>query len=255
MKKLGFLLGLVCSTSLFAAGSVDFLEVNDDVVLFSTSDAKTHSLPSCVGAGNSALWSVSLTTDSGRAIYSVLLTAMAKGSDLGIEIATAGDCAAFNEYERAKRVTLAALSTQGNGDSATTVGLYNFSGEERIGTFLGTWRDGNFDQIYYTTQLGGYRPLSLGRNYYYSPGIYYSDINCQGDAWSYRSGTRLHSPYVNGGRFFKTIGGKTLRLYKSYNNGTCINNDDERELYDIDEDAGVQIHEVCGEGPCVIRED
>ncbi|MGJ8682189.1 hypothetical protein [Paraglaciecola sp.] len=78
MKKFTcFLLSFVTFQA-FSSGTIDFLEVDNDVVLFSTTQAKTHTLPSFVPAENANLWSIPLTTESGRVTYSLILTVMAK---------------------------------------------------------------------------------------------------------------------------------------------------------------------------------
>ena len=98
---------LVCA--LFCAGvsaknKMDTLQVDNDVVVFATSEAKTHTLPACVAAESTELWSLSLATPSGRTNYNTLLVAMSNG--ITVKVESAGDCAVTAGIERAGRIWL-----------------------------------------------------------------------------------------------------------------------------------------------------
>jgi hypothetical protein len=118
--KYTLLLLLALSGSAIANGNVDFLEVDGDTVFFSTSGGKSHSLPSCVATDNSALWTLSLTSDSGRAMYSLVLTAMAKGDELAIDVVSQGNCTLIDGYEQAANVSLIPVdNSESSGSSAS----------------------------------------------------------------------------------------------------------------------------------------
>jgi hypothetical protein len=85
-----------------AAGKVDFLEVNAGVVVFTTSAPKTVNSPSCVLSEYAEKWSISLNTQSGRASYSMLVTAMSMGIPINIE--SANNCAVLDGVEQAQRI-------------------------------------------------------------------------------------------------------------------------------------------------------
>lgn len=102
MKKWILTLVAVFSGVTQAAGTVDFLEVDNDVVLFSTSEVKATNSPACVTAENANKWSISLATQSGRANYTMLVTALSMGIEVNVE--TAGDCADMAGLERATRI-------------------------------------------------------------------------------------------------------------------------------------------------------
>lgn len=106
MKKYLMLMSLILAGSAQAAGTIDYLEVDNDVVLFSTTEAKSAASPACVSADKADLWSASLSSDSGRAIYSLILTTMAKGEGVGLSITSAQDCAGKIGVERASNVSL-----------------------------------------------------------------------------------------------------------------------------------------------------
>ena len=97
---------LSTSFGINASGSINFLEVDNDVVLFSTSEAKVATSPACVAQENSNLWTVPLASDSGRAIYSLILTSIAKGEGVALNIESAQDCADKTGIERASKVSL-----------------------------------------------------------------------------------------------------------------------------------------------------
>jgi hypothetical protein len=104
MNKLICIITLLVVTSSHSAGTVDFLKIDKDIVLFSTTEVKTDASPTCVNAGNADKWAVSLKSESGRAIYSLLVTAMAK--DLGLDVESANDCADAEGLERASGVNM-----------------------------------------------------------------------------------------------------------------------------------------------------
>lgn len=92
----------VISLPVFAAGKVNYLDINQGIVMFSTDESKTVTSPSCVITANSSKWALSLNSENGRAIYSMLMTAMAIDMPIGVE--TAADCDGAEGYERPGRV-------------------------------------------------------------------------------------------------------------------------------------------------------
>lgn len=98
-------LAITMSSNLFAKGAVDFVEINKDIVVFSTTAEKTAVSPACVVPETSSQWTINLNSQSGRATYTMLITAMSTGNKVNIE--TAGDCGLIPGIERAKRVWFA----------------------------------------------------------------------------------------------------------------------------------------------------
>ncbi|WP_102796409.1 hypothetical protein [Bowmanella denitrificans] len=92
-----------------AAGTLDYLKVDGTVVQFSTTEPKP-AIPSlaCVADNMAQNWSVSLSNESGRAIYSLIVTAMSK--ELALDIVSAGDCGDKDGLERAGEVSIASLA-------------------------------------------------------------------------------------------------------------------------------------------------
>ncbi|MCV2883401.1 hypothetical protein OE749_01650 [Aestuariibacter sp. AA17] len=107
MRILAALASLSLSFSALSAGSLTTLDVQENVVFFETSETKATSL-SCVSADNAALYSLSLTSDSGKAMYAMLMTAMASGK--AIEVTSAGDCGVVDKVERAASIKFSEAS-------------------------------------------------------------------------------------------------------------------------------------------------
>ena len=98
MKKTIFSILFIASFNLYASAKVSFLSVKNDVVYFSIAADKEQTSPGCVAAENSDLWGVSLLETTGRAMYSIIVTAMAADHEISIE--TANDCEASAGFER-----------------------------------------------------------------------------------------------------------------------------------------------------------
>jgi len=105
MKKTLVLISLFIAGVVNASGSVDFLEVENGIVTFSTTDAKVAISPACVDPGNAKLWTLSLNSESGRANYSMLVTALS--NNLAVNVESAEDCAYTPGVERARRLWFA----------------------------------------------------------------------------------------------------------------------------------------------------
>ncbi|MCH2058018.1 MAG: hypothetical protein MK214_15675 [Thalassotalea sp.] len=93
-----------------ASGSIVSLKVDQNTVYFSTDEAKLNSSPSCVTPENSAFWTVSLESASGKAIYALLVTAAADNRQISID--SAEDCSNAAGFERASSVELGASSIE-----------------------------------------------------------------------------------------------------------------------------------------------
>jgi hypothetical protein len=112
MQKLIFFIPFLFASAAQAVGTVDFLKIDKDMVLFSTTVAKTNASPTCVTTDNADIWAVSLKSESGRAMYSLIVTAMAK--DLGLDVESANDCADAEGVERAGGVNMTPVVSEHN---------------------------------------------------------------------------------------------------------------------------------------------
>ena len=92
------------ASSVFAAALVDYLNVDGNAVHFSIAESKTQTPPQCAVAETNDKFAVSLNTEAGRAMYSLLITAMS--TKQGVSVKTAGDCADIAGIERASSVSI-----------------------------------------------------------------------------------------------------------------------------------------------------
>jgi hypothetical protein len=118
-----------------ASGTVDYLKVDEDVVYFSTTDTKTTVSPSCMVVDNADLWALSLTSGTGRAVYSLIITAIAK--DAAIEVESAGDCADAQGFKRPSSLAIspsAVIPTDTSGAVFKEV-AYGFYAKYSGGTY------------------------------------------------------------------------------------------------------------------------
>lgn len=124
MKRLLLLLSsLALSANAAAAGKVNYLNVNGDIVHFATDAAKAVASPGCVVADTSERFTMSLQTESGRGMYSLLVTAMA--SNLALEVESALDCAVSPGIERALGVSVAPVIEEKKSDKVSWAGYTN----------------------------------------------------------------------------------------------------------------------------------
>lgn len=88
----------------YAQNNIETLKVANDVVYFSTTEAKTHTSPNCMGAANNSIWTMPLNTVTGKASYAMLVASLEKNRPITVE--PANDCNAVAEYERAAHISL-----------------------------------------------------------------------------------------------------------------------------------------------------
>lgn len=101
---------LVCSVALVsvcnanAAGQVNSLEIKDNVVVFSTEEVKTATIPPCSYPVHSQKWAFSIDSTEGRNLYSSLLTANSVG--LAVTVESAQDCRDSAGIERPASISI-----------------------------------------------------------------------------------------------------------------------------------------------------
>lgn len=91
----------------FSAAPLNYLNVENNVVYFATSENKTETSPGCVIAETQNLWAISLASTEGRNLYRALLSANASGSN--IEVKTASDCQVTQGVERPLSIEIVLL--------------------------------------------------------------------------------------------------------------------------------------------------
>lgn len=245
MQKLIYALPALIMGATQAAGTIDQLKIDDDVVLFSTTEAKTHTLPACVSDEHAKLWSVSLQTDSGKAMYALILNAMSQGS--GLTVDSAADCANRNGVERAKGVDIT-VATQ-EAEKHTSLNIYKADGI-KIGTLV--------------SPVGPYR-------WYYSDSettdgvkymdnqssatLYFASEDCSGNphvgSAQAPSGKLVRNPFYNNNKFY-TGGSSSIIDAESHlhsSSGECIIKSMRFSSYQLVEVE----HPICGAHACVLK--
>lgn len=102
-RKIQLLVLCLFSLQSFANGELQSLKVDGNIVLFSLSGGKEMTSPDCVQSGNENLWSLSLDSASGKAMYSLLVAASA--GENTITPSSALDCEAINGVERVRSLS------------------------------------------------------------------------------------------------------------------------------------------------------
>lgn len=234
---------LLFSPVALAGGKLTDLQIDKEVVIFSTTQIKPLPNLACVANDAADKWTASLKTESGRAIYSLLVTALSK--NLALEVSGAGDCADKDGIERSEGVKLLMVSTP-VVSQAKTVGMYKADGVTRIGTVINIVRN---NEWYYADQAG----VQTAKNYYLkNDHIYFSEVGCKGIALGDGSKAVRHSSY-NGGRFYLADTSSPSQPIKSQMDHTGHCSDYRNSI------AGFKLIEgedpLCGANTCLIKED
>jgi hypothetical protein len=154
------------SSPVWAAGSLNYLDVNQGVVYFSTEQAKIATSPTCVDAAQAEKWALSLESDNGRAMYSMLMTAMATRMKIGVE--TASDCNAVTGFERPLRVWFDASGVPSETSAVETVTAY-----KPVAYGKREYSSNYYCRVYSTLK----NPSNL--NYMYANNSSYQDCECR----------------------------------------------------------------------------
>ncbi|MGJ8681718.1 hypothetical protein [Paraglaciecola sp.] len=256
MKKVFTLLTVFISVVSNAAGTIDFLEVDNDVVLFSTTEAKIGVRPNCVTEENEGLWSTSLASDSGRAMYSLILTAAASQGNMALTVESAGDCSVSSGYERVEKLNLVVASQALGANSSGrgfSIGVYQGDGETRVGTLIDI-DDSN--QVW--TYIDDDPTRSVKSVSYEMPPrrtFYYSGENCQGTRFNNSSGIQSGE---SGGLFIsegESIGNRTYRSRWHSSLNSCDTYSSEKIHSNGTHLIVPYTDEVCGVDICVLKQD
>ena len=137
-----------------AAAHITYLDINEGTVVFSTDEAKSASSPACMASANADKWAVSLSTDDGRAIYTLLMTAMA--TQMTVDVQSAGDCADKAGYERPVRVWTLPTVT-----AATTMATETVLKPVAFGRYENDWQGNANCSIQKTLQSSASQPYMV----------------------------------------------------------------------------------------------
>lgn len=251
MKYLVSALSILLFSHAQAAGTVDYLKIDKDVVLFSTTETNSAASPTCVANENTGIWSASLRSESGRAMYALLTTAVAKNMD--VEVTSANDCADADEFERAEAVDLVFSDSESTA-SDSGVGLYKGDGVTRLGTVIGMGPEAN--SFYYASTEDQNSALFIENfmpDQSTNKPIFFSGANCTGTKYyPYTPNLVLSKPALNGGEVYYSSATRASRTYKSnFYSTACIANSGTVNTYTL----SVYNHPVCGNKPCIVRSE
>lgn len=243
LKPMSVLLMLVViySGQLFA-NEINYLNVEGSIVYFSTSASKASTAPTCAAPSTNEQYAVSLNNESGKALYSLLITAMA--SKQGVNVASARDCADVAGFERALGVSISPVSA--SSGSSSDLYLYLADGTE-LGLIAGNEINNKVSYLSSdNTHHFLYTSLPL-----VSPEVFFEGADCTGRAGVVSRGVSGHHSF-NGGNLFYANSRISLNINSKLNeSGTCDTHVESVYLYyasTLDYN-----HHVCGTKLCVIK--
>ncbi|MDF2176855.1 hypothetical protein P2G88_01140 [Aliiglaciecola sp. CAU 1673] len=242
------LLGMI--TPGFAAGHIDYLNVFGNTVIFSTNASKNTTSPSCVAVEHQDNWAVSLQSENGRAVYSLLITAMA--GKLPIDVISAQDCADSDGIERPSSVVLTQLNIP-SSSVVKNIQLYKNDGETLVGRVI-DFNDKNFTLVYLPPgenyNVSFYKPPAV------SPTLYYLQPDCLGTPYTFGGMQVFYTPGFNDSRYFRTEGSNQLNTFHSSRTSPDIcENITPKDQYLFKVDFSYYEDNTCGAAPCVIKEE
>lgn len=261
MKAIRILLSTLCVcliTPFFAnaAGQINYLNIDNDAVYFSLNEDKAESSPSCVAADTAEQFAVSLRTEVGRAMYSLLITAMS--SEQAVSVKSALDCVDVEGFERAKAVSIVpTISTASSGSKAMY--LYKGDGVTKLGRILNT--TGNINLFWYfpvddNTQILTYHNKNW-LTYKTSYSLYFKESECEGTAYIYNYGAStpyyVQNPSFNSGGLLSHQWNEYMTPQSIlYANGTCA-------AYSASGKTSSRlaphVDPLCGDTPCTFKEE
>ena len=163
-----------------AAAQVNYLNVDGDTVHFSTAEAKSQTPPQCAVADTNDRFAVSLNTEAGRAMYSLLVTAMA--SKQGVSVESAQDCADAEGVERAKAVSIVPEVQEVNGKGKALY-LYTNDGATKLGRILSHENTSGNNFIYYVDENNNAVIKKYSNTAVQTQHIYYTNYGCTGTGY------------------------------------------------------------------------
>lgn len=245
--KIGTLFSILTVAST-QAQQINYLNVEGSDVYFSTTTSKAASAPSCAAAATNEQYAISLNTESGKAIYSLLITAMA--SKQGVNVLSANDCADVTGVERAKGVSMVPVTVH---DSAKGVYLYTGDGITKLGPIISSTSTSGYGVTYLANQSD--RKLSVYNHPGVSGTLYFTTHDCSGTAYSSNRNRVFYNPGLESGRYMTTYGSKRVAVERPSqlsNNGTCTQNTmSSTTLYEVKP----YNDPICGDFPCTIKEE
>jgi hypothetical protein len=253
MKYYALIITFLLSSGAYAAAKVNYLNVEGDIVVFTTDEIKTATSPSCVMTATAQQWSVSLTSPSGRTLYSLLATSLAGG--LNVTVTSANDCSDLAGIEKALSITVEPIETASTtpknpSASGSVLYLYKGDGVTKLGPII-NYTNGH---LFYSDpteprMIQGHR--LQGRK---SGGFFYATEDCSSEAFATGANAIGYDLTLNGGTYYKTGGQYTSRQMKAMLNGSgeCqIIGSNNYNTYTVDFSY---VDPLCGEHACMVKE-
>ncbi|WDE04083.1 hypothetical protein SG34_022385 [Thalassomonas viridans] len=251
-------LGLSLSAVMFsfnvlAAAKVSYLNVDGDNVHFATAEAKAVASPSCVAAETSERFAVSLRTEAGRAMYSLLITAMSSGQP--VTVISGQDCADVFGLERAQSVSISP-EVADSSSAGKPLSLYKGDGVTKLGRIVGP--GANVNTLYYLPveneiEIKAYynKPFLTTKTLY---SLYFESQDCSGDSYGSSPNGQTYAKYngVDGVKMYRYSGSKHFQYQSVSNSNGC------RALSATSSQTHYlwvpYVDALCGESACLIKE-
>ncbi|MBQ4880066.1 hypothetical protein J8M21_22910 [Pseudoalteromonas luteoviolacea] len=248
MRSFLCLLFSIFSIHVFSAAQIIQLNVSDNNVRFAIDEEKTHTLPSCAHASKRNEYSFSLNNEQGRAMYSMLITALA--GELPISVESANDCLAIVDVERAKGVSVAVKPALSDGYKGVSM-LYKGDGITKIGRIEGFASD---DRYLYIAPLSEGQDFSMYyRRDVYTDLVYFLEENCLGAGYVSTKHKYASFPFYQDRAMF-TPNKESLKRRQVKSHATragCTNISFLKDVYELTP----AVHPVCGSKHCIIRDE
>ncbi|MBE0368301.1 hypothetical protein [Pseudoalteromonas aurantia] len=246
---------VMSATAVASDNKITNIKVNGDTVHFSTSQAKSHTLPNCVTSANNQQWTLSLNSAAGKASYTLLVAAMT--DNRSISVTSANDCADSTGYERAQSVEVGNASQQSGAGSSKLMTLYQGDGVTKVGTIYSITGIGNSTSFQLLRNEGDKWLDSVAPYYNMQPvWVYYTNTDCTGDvALDAVDTTKLsYNENFNNGHFFHVGNAPSQRYVKSYKQQTgsqCHSMSGQYKSVIVTNLNAID--RTCGVAPCQIR--
>lgn len=130
MKYVNFLFLLITMAAANANDEVQNLKVDGNLVTFTAGTGTSEPVLACENEETTHLWGFSLDSASGKAMYSMLVTAIA--SNRGVSVSTANDCVDDSGIERAQSIELGSIIDSESIQQSPTFDIVAY-GEHRSG--------------------------------------------------------------------------------------------------------------------------
>ncbi|WP_448566718.1 hypothetical protein [Thalassotalea ganghwensis] len=259
MTRILSLLFILFPALALASSKISYLNVDGNNVHFALAGDKAHTIPSCAVAETNQHYGVSLLTEAGRAMYSLLITAMS--SKQAVSVVSGNDCNDVNGVERAQSVSLTPDASAAGG-SGKAMYLYKGDGITKLGRVFNT--NDSFNIFFYfpvedNTLLRTYNNTNWTSGYKANYRLHFKQTGCQGDAYIRFTGNLSSTPYYvtndsfNNGELLKRVSSSRFGPKSVlYTNGSCS---DFAESYEKHYLAVPAPNELCGNSPCIFKEE